>query len=311
MIVELTFKMPEKPKGRFKPIGEGSVNTLYRQRKRMGLVRSPNINTVQNEKFFLDWSDDLAWVLGLIWTDGHINGNTVSVCSKDLEMLERIASLTKTLYPPKPRKNKNAWDILMNSRNVCSFLRSLGLENNKTFTATFPKIPSQHRAAFVRGLIDGDGSVCLYNEGYATPRIQVFLCGASLIYQGYQEWLSEHKIHSALYWNKTKTVWKIQVWRVNDLRRLHSLLYPTDDVSCLQRKKLVFDRWINEYWVEAKKYHSTDRNPKCVYCGGNTNGKQIRPCKVDAKRVRHKCKSCKKYSYFYSQDKQLCLNLGI
>jgi predicted DNA-binding protein YlxM (UPF0122 family) len=46
-----------------------------------------------NEKFFSEWSAEMAWVLGLLFTDGNISGGRVVLTSVDLDLLEKVKKL--------------------------------------------------------------------------------------------------------------------------------------------------------------------------------------------------------------------------
>lgn len=52
-----------------------------------------------NETFFSEWSPEMAWVLGLLFTDGFIRPFSISIWSMDIELLEKIK---KTLNSSNP-----------------------------------------------------------------------------------------------------------------------------------------------------------------------------------------------------------------
>lgn len=103
---------------KFLPFGSGSPRTQFRQRERVGLTKKI-IKYSVNETFFDIWSDDLAWVLGLIWTDGHLTGNTVSITSKDKILLEKVNSITGNERPLRIRVTGRAWDLSILILLIC------------------------------------------------------------------------------------------------------------------------------------------------------------------------------------------------
>jgi hypothetical protein len=46
-----------------------------------------------NEDFFNEWSPEMAWVLGLLFTDGNANGGRISITSIDFDLLEKVQKL--------------------------------------------------------------------------------------------------------------------------------------------------------------------------------------------------------------------------
>jgi phage antirepressor YoqD-like protein len=74
-------------------------NVLYKHKIEMNRSRSsgqPRKNMV-NEDFFKTWSNEMAWVLGLIITDGCINKtiNTITLTQKNEDILRLPQSIWK------------------------------------------------------------------------------------------------------------------------------------------------------------------------------------------------------------------------
>ena len=221
-----------------------SKRTLARRRKEQGLSRPAYYPF--NEAFFYTWSDDLAWLLGLIWSDGCLKGDSVEVVSKDLDLIEAIVALIGQEGGVKKKKGKEAWYVFFTSREAADWLRSLGLTEAKSFTAPFPSLPPAYEAAFVRGLIDGDGSVHLSSRrpGQQVADLRVKLVGASpSIRDGFCRWLAQYGIpyHTSYAHDR---VWQVTVTKQESLRLLYRLLYPTPGVSARVRKRRSFDLWM-------------------------------------------------------------------
>lgn len=130
-------------------------------------VGRPRIHQV-NEDFFKTWSHEMAWVLGLVITDGTINKKVHSVylSQKDEEILHKVAHLMGA--EPRiaaPTGTRTTPMLIINSKIIKDDLIGLGVTPNKSFTVEFPDIPQEYLAAFVRGVIDGDGWVD--REGYS------------------------------------------------------------------------------------------------------------------------------------------------
>jgi len=117
--------------------------------------------------------DATSWyLLGTFMTDGHISytdkrykdtvypnacGN-VSITSKDKGWLEIIGNL---ICPEKQltRKGENCYVLTIHSIKLTDWMVSRGCTPRKSLTLTFPQVPKQYLPDFLRGVIDGDGSI--------------------------------------------------------------------------------------------------------------------------------------------------------
>lgn len=134
-----------------------------------------------NHNFFSKWSPQMAYVLGIVCTDGNIrpsilkNPNTkdsirvsrLTISQKETELLKKVLKLmncdTKLLY----RKRKKFLNTVsgetyyfhLNSDRLYDDLIRLGLTPNKSLTLKFPNVPKEYVNHFIRGCWDGDGSV--------------------------------------------------------------------------------------------------------------------------------------------------------
>ncbi len=126
-----------------------------------------------DETFFDTWTPEMAWVLGLIFGDGHVQarkGTSYAVqiaCS--LEVGEKVCALLKLSKKPRRMRAKdkitgelralNCWMVEFYSRVVVERLRDYGLTGgSKAKTMQFPEVPEAMLPHFVRGLWDSDGS---------------------------------------------------------------------------------------------------------------------------------------------------------
>lgn len=144
-------------------------NVLYKHK--IPMIREqysgqPRRNKV-NENFFKVWTHEMAWVLGLFVTDGHVNKkyNSIYFSQKDERILKLIAEYMKADYVLAPTGPTRSTPLLIvNSKEIKQNLEVLGIIAHKSLTVPFPNVPEEFLASFVRGVIDGDGSVD--REGY-------------------------------------------------------------------------------------------------------------------------------------------------
>lgn len=136
-----------------------------------------------NETFFKNWTNGMAYVLGVIYTDGSLRPGFIrdpqsrdtlrvgrlTVSQKEPELLERILKLmncnAKLLFRKQRKYEKTvAGEIYyfhINSDEIYDDLVRLGLSPNKSMTIQFPTMPGPVLRHFIRGCWDGDGSVYL------------------------------------------------------------------------------------------------------------------------------------------------------
>ena len=225
-----------------------SARTIARRKKERGETKPHHIHK-PNEAFFSEWSPELAWVIGVIWTDGNFYRNTVEVCSKDSDLVEFIDDLTGA-NNIKLKNNGNHLRTYFSSLTVATFLRSIGLSQNKSFTIRWPKqLPLELEGHFMRGVIDGDGWISLRQDrvNQAAPDLNVGFCTAS---EGFaldvQAWLNRNDIRHAISKCSGKTLWKINVREQRSCRDLYALLYPRGTSECaLIRKSSAYWYWMN------------------------------------------------------------------
>ena len=142
----------------------------------MGIKYKINLN------FFKSWSPNMAYVLGFIAADGsledtpYMRGKYISICSSDKEILKKIKVVLDsehTMVKIKPKEfvlrgktyiSKEKYMLRIGSHEIYNDLFGLGIMPRKSNTITFPKIPGEFMAHFLRGYLDGDGCVSIYNK---------------------------------------------------------------------------------------------------------------------------------------------------
>lgn len=120
-----------------------------------------------NEEFFTTWSPAMAWVLGLMITDGNIEvgpaGMLVpSLSSISSPLLERVRAVMGSDHPIKLIKQTlggTIFRLTLCRRQIAEDLGQFGIVPKKSLTVPFPDVPRQFLSHFIRGVFDGDGSV--------------------------------------------------------------------------------------------------------------------------------------------------------
>lgn len=137
---------------------------IYKLRRRSKDRLSVNYN------FFSEWTQESAYVFGFIAADGYVEcGNRnflqIELQYKDCCILEQIKQTMQyegsIAYP-----TKGTVKLYISNRKLVEDIIALGMPaNNKTFTMKYPEsLPDNMLPHFLRGLLDGDGSVVKHNN---------------------------------------------------------------------------------------------------------------------------------------------------
>jgi len=123
----------------------------------------------------LKWSSDIAYLTGLIVSDGtmHRKRPRIGFTNSEFELIEYVrdivdSEITSETY--KPQKNSRDgsvwWNYMFTSRRYYYFLQEMGVTPDKSLTIGELEIPDQYFADFLRGEIDGDGSFFEYGTKF-------------------------------------------------------------------------------------------------------------------------------------------------
>lgn len=133
-----------------------------------------------NEEFFSSWSIEMAYVLGLIITDGCITKEgSVSLSMNDREILEQVKMIMGSEHSVTASKHQDKlYHFQFARERLVKDLAQLGIGPRKSLTVKFPQIPEAYTADFIRGVFDGDGSVFFVKDSKRCP-INTKFCSGS------------------------------------------------------------------------------------------------------------------------------------
>jgi hypothetical protein len=129
-----------------------------------------------NEAFFSKWGPEMAYVFGLLITDGCLSkvksgSYKVSLCLNDRDLLEKVAKTMESSHAVTPSKYQRGLHLLMFAREkLTKDLLRLGLKPRKSLDIKFPDVPKEYLTDFIRGVFDGDGSVFFEKR---SPRLRL------------------------------------------------------------------------------------------------------------------------------------------
>ncbi len=146
-------------------------SSVYHKANRLGIRNhiKPRKYSV-DETFFERWSEEMAYVLGWLFSDGNVTAKRefrLKLAVKDKEILEKISSALSSGYPITimkqlvPSRKYMATYALMRicSSKMCNDLIKLGCVPNKMHKFRMPEMPPRFLRHFIRGYFDGDGSI--------------------------------------------------------------------------------------------------------------------------------------------------------
>lgn len=107
---------------------------------------------------------NLWYLVGLITTDGCLSsdGRHIDITSKEYEFLKKLKDsigLTNKIGVKNKDKINEAYYLAFSNRNLYEFLLSIGLTPCKSLTQDEVIVPDEFFCDFLRGIIDGDGSI--------------------------------------------------------------------------------------------------------------------------------------------------------
>ena len=156
--------------------------------------KGPTRKYITNSNAFLNEDDISFYLLGAYMTDGYIcdikHHISFTMTSKDYEWIENIKNIISPNKPIYSNKVYECYKISISDINSMNWLISYGCVPRKSKILKIrKKIPPQYQADFIRGVVDGDGSIssCIYkkvknNKEYWYDKTTVYICSASKIF---------------------------------------------------------------------------------------------------------------------------------
>ena len=199
----------------------------------------------------MHWSNNLAYVIGLITTDGNLSkdGRHIDFTSKDLEQIlnfKKILKLTNKIGHKKSSyKNSTIYfRIQFGNIKFYKFLLNIGLCPNKTKILKNLIIPDKYFEDFLRGYLDGDG----YTNSYWDKRWK----SSFMLYTGFVSaskdhliWIQEkieelYRVCGKIKYNG-KSTYQLVYAKQSSLVLLR-IIYYKKNLICLTRKKFKIEK---------------------------------------------------------------------
>jgi len=182
-----------------------------------------------NENFFSTWSPQMAYVLGLIITDGCISRTgTVSLSMNDRELLEKVKKIMGSEHKIEASKHqKGLYYYHFSREKLVKDLEKLCVVPRKSLIVKFPEVPKAYLPDFIRGVFDGDGSVFFEKRSSFFPLRTNFVSGSKDFMEGLEKRLESIGMPArTIYRQKTKNAWSYKfVYSHRDSIKLFNILY--------------------------------------------------------------------------------------
>ena len=211
-----------------------------------------------NEGFFSTWSDKMAYVLGLIITDGCMRwpkkgSIAISLNMNDKSLLEKVRKAMESIHKIVPSKHQKSLYLFGFGREqISKDLFRLGVKPKKSLTIKYPDIPDKYSRHFIRGVFDGDGSVCFRPESHIL--ITSFVSGSKEFIYKLEEKLQKLGMPKhTIYKEERKNIfYSLKYGHRNSMKLFHLLYDKMDNNLYLERKYKRF--------AEGLKYSSIIHN---------------------------------------------------
>jgi len=214
------------------------------------------------------WNEKIAYVIGLLTTDGNLSkdGHHIVFKSSDLQLV-RVFKKCLNLSNKIAKTKKSGWEkkphyrIQFGNVQFYKWLLRIGLCPRKTKKLKEIKIPNKYFKDFLRGHLDGDGSICSYrdywntfkNPKYIYERLWIRFLSTS---KNHVLWL-HRKIKQFLnvrghIWERkprrndqTTSVWELKFGKKDSLKILKWIYYKRE-LPCLERKRKIAEKFLTK-----------------------------------------------------------------
>lgn len=233
-----------------------SNQAIYERLNRIGITKTINYKDIaeQNRKFYVDYSmfNPLtqigSYYLGLLYADGSLYAknktpNVISLAlnNKDSDIIHQFKQDIK--YNGKLTPFEDAQRIAISNITLAARLCQLGMKPGENYKRTIPILESKNRPHFVRGFLDGDGSIC-YNKARNTMVINF-----AITYKSFAKSLIsliEDEINIKLNGPyRSKSIWVVQCSH-RKARSLAKWIW-NNPVRCFSRKHNKYRNLLKDY----------------------------------------------------------------
>lgn len=201
---------------------------------------------MRNSTVITTWSDNLAYAVGLIVTDGSlsIDARHIDVSSKDKEQLTnflRCVNKDIKIGTKKSGSGDLCYRVQFSDVRFYRFLLNIGLTPHKSKTVGPISIPDLYFFDFLRGHFDGDGSFYSYMDNRWKNSLMYYVCFTSASVD-HIKWLRASlnrllSIKGHITYPEASSTYQLKYAKKESVSLINKMYYNKHVVS-LSRKKL-------------------------------------------------------------------------
>lgn len=215
-------------------------------------LKTKNRYTININYFEHIDTEEKAYILGFLASDGHVSNNYINFTSKDKDILEKIKECMdfsgEIRYGNKGNfeGSGNVYILVFSNEKMANNLRNLEITNNKSLTYNkIPNIPEDLKRHFLRGYFDGDGCVCAYqrkylkkNKEYIYNRLHMDIIATEPFIK---DIINTFKIEKySIGKSKTPEMKYLNINAKKELKKMYDLMYKDSKIS-LNRKREIWE----------------------------------------------------------------------
>ncbi len=212
-----------------------------------------------DETFFDTWSDEMAYVLGFMFADGHIGdyeyfrGKYINFSNTEKSLVYLIKNLLGSEHEiyerPIAQSGKILYRLRIGSKYLFKRLLELGVTPRKSLTMKFPSVPKEFFGSFLLGYFDGDGCVHVQLSNKKMPKgLVVIFTGASRDFlEVLQSRLAKYGTRSNALCKHGSTPGTFQLrYYTRDSLRIYLCMYQPQQTAKLglERKYAIFNKYL-------------------------------------------------------------------
>lgn len=142
-------------------------------------------------------SVDKAYWLGVLTADGSISkdGYKTTLSLKDFDLIYKFKKAInsehkiseRNIFDKRTSKTYTSYSLQVCSKEFTKNLINLGITNRKSYVCNFPEINNKYIFSYLRGLLDGDGSIIVEDE--SIKKIRISFIATKEIIEGIHKYL--------------------------------------------------------------------------------------------------------------------------
>ena len=218
------------------------------------------------------WDSKLAYVVGLLVTDGNLSKDRrhINFRSSETPLLNTFKNCLGLKNKIGYTEGQRGQRIQFGNVQFYNWLLKIGLTPAKTHTIGKIEIPDLFFKDFLRGHLDGDGSITAYTDrynfykgrNYTNKRIFVRFISAS---KKHIDWLRQKitkfaGVKGAFIVNKPKSINHVPIYEIKFAKKesikLLKWIYYGRNISCLKRKRVIAEKAIMAISNEKRREYT-------------------------------------------------------